>query len=172
MLSKYLFSEWKKEGREKGRKKCMIQIELEKPALACCQPTTVLPSELIARVVFCLLFWGLSDVLEKSHQRRKGHLRKQCQAYRVCHYQRVNKLEICIPCQKHEGKELGNDYFLFSWRSGEMCYRANVGPKYWSAFMPQEPNAVSLRRLPMALALAGRPVTEWCGNSSINTCFL
>ena len=52
-----------------------------------------------------------------------------------------------IPCQKHAQKELGNDYFLFSWRSLEMCYgdaRSNMDQEYWSVFMPLEPDAVSL----------------------------
>lgn len=174
MLSKYLFSEWRKEERERGRekKKSLIQIELEKLIIGfpsannCVNFITYSQGDLLSP--FLGPEWRSREITPEE----EGASEKQHQAYRVRHYLRVNKLEIWIPCQKHEQKELGNDYFLFSWRSREMCYRANMNPKYWSVFMPQEPNTVCLPRPPVALALGGRPLTEWGGNSSINTCFL
>ena len=55
--------------------------------------TTVLTSQLTVRMSFCLFSWGLSDVLEKSQQRKMGHVGKQHQVCRVWWYQqRVSKL--------------------------------------------------------------------------------
>lgn len=101
------FSEWPYSTHVKPQKGHFSSKHLSMP--------TVLTSGLIVRVIFCILHGVLSDVvLEKQHQREKGLTEKQHWACRNGKYlQRVNKLEIRIPCKKQEQRELGNDFFLF-----------------------------------------------------------